>query len=215
MAPISDCEVRDPRIRRTRQLLQGALESLMRTRSFEEISVQEIAEAATVNRATFYDHYTDKFALLDALIAGGFHRILHERDVRYEGGCPAQASTIIAAVCDYLAQIHESGRCAKRNPFEPLVDAAIIGAIRRVLTRSFAHGGNSHQPVQLSVEMAATAASAAIYGAAKEWQRGAEHPSVDEISPKILELILPMLENLPTPAACSKELESSLAATLR
>ena len=200
MVPLSDCEVRDPRIRRTRQLLQGALESLMRTRSFEEISVQEIAEAATVNRATFYDHYTDKFALLDALIAGGFHHVLHERNVRYEGGCPGQASTIIAAVCDYLAAIHESGRCAKHNPFEPLVDAAIIGAIRRVLTRSFAHGGH---PVQLSVEMAATAASAAIYGAAKEWQRGAERPPVEEITPKILSLILPMLEDLPAPPACT------------
>ena len=71
LTPISDCEVRDPRIRRTRQLLQGALQSLLLTRSFEEISVQEIAEAATVNRATFYDHYTDKFALLDALVGSG------------------------------------------------------------------------------------------------------------------------------------------------
>jgi AcrR family transcriptional regulator len=68
--PISDCEVRDPRIRRTRQLLQQALGQLLQSRSFEEITVQDIAEAATVNRATFYDHYTDKFALLEALIAG-------------------------------------------------------------------------------------------------------------------------------------------------
>ncbi|HEX4576291.1 MAG TPA: TetR family transcriptional regulator, partial [Edaphobacter sp.] len=71
--PISDCEVRDPRIRRTRQLLQAALSSLMQTNGFDEISVQDISEAATVNRATFYDHYTDKYSLLDATIAGGFH----------------------------------------------------------------------------------------------------------------------------------------------
>jgi AcrR family transcriptional regulator len=204
MAPLSDCEVRDPRIRRTRQLLQGALESLLRTRSFEEISVHEIAEAATVNRATFYDHYTDKFALLDALIAGGFHRILHERDVRYEGGCPTQASAIIATTCDYLALIHESGQCAKHNPFEPLVDAAIIGTIRRVLTRSFSYPGREPlQPIPLSVEMAATAASSAIYGAAKEWQRGTRRPSVEEITPQILELILPMLQCLPVQASCT------------
>ena len=70
--PISDCEVRDPRIRRTWQLLQGALRKLMQSKSFDEISAQDITEVATVNRATFYDHYTDKFALLDAMVAGGF-----------------------------------------------------------------------------------------------------------------------------------------------
>ena len=74
--PISDCQVRDPRIRRTRKLLQGALGTLMQAKSFDEISVQDITEAATVNRATFYDHYTDKYALLDALVAGGFHELL-------------------------------------------------------------------------------------------------------------------------------------------
>ena len=39
------------------------------TKPFDEISVQDIAEAATVNRATFYDHYTDKYSLLEANIA--------------------------------------------------------------------------------------------------------------------------------------------------
>ena len=221
MPPLSDCEVRDPRIRRTRQLLQGALEALMRVRSFEEISVQEIAEAATVNRATFYDHYTDKFALLDALIAGGFHKVLHERDVRYDGGCPSQAGAIIAATCDYLAQVHASGRCSAPNPFEPLMDAAIIGAIRKVLTRRFRQadarrGGDA--PASLAIEMAATGASAAIYGAAKEWQRSADRCPVEEITPSILKLILPMLESLAASSACPPKttgLESSIAGASR
>ena len=88
--PISDCQVRDPRIRRTRKLLQGALGALMQNKSFDEISVQDITEAATVNRATFYDHYTDKYALLDAMVAGGFHELLYERQLRYETGCPVR-----------------------------------------------------------------------------------------------------------------------------
>src|SRR5215471_13245375 len=85
--PISDCEVRDPRIRRTRQLLQGALLQLLRSKTFDDISIQDIADAATVNRATFYDHYTDKFALLEALVAGGFHKLLAERNVQFDNGC--------------------------------------------------------------------------------------------------------------------------------
>ena len=131
--PISDCQVRDPRIRRTRKLLQGALETLMRTKSFDEISVQDITEAATVNRATFYDHYTDKYALLDALVAGGFHELLYERHLRYETGCPAALSAIIQATCDFLTQAHSRGACDRQTAFEPLMDAAIVAAIRRLL----------------------------------------------------------------------------------
>src|SRR5258708_36223635 len=104
--PISDCEIRDPRMRRTRQLLQGALKQLLESKQFEDISVQDITEAATVNRATFYDHYTDKFALLEALIAGGFHRMFQDRSVRYDRTCPSAAGTIILAPCDCLAMPH-------------------------------------------------------------------------------------------------------------
>jgi AcrR family transcriptional regulator len=192
--PISDCEVRDPRIRRTRQLLQSALTDLMRTRSFEEISVQDITDAATVNRATFYDHYADKFALLDALIAGGFHQILHARRVHFDGTCPSAASAIIEATCDYLAQIRaEHPDCREKNSFEPLIDAAIMAAIRRVLT------GPPTEMVaertQLS-EIAASAASAAIYGAARQWSLMPNRAPISEIVPEILALVLPMLQQI-------------------
>jgi AcrR family transcriptional regulator len=191
--PISDCEVRDPRIRRTRQLLQGALRALLLTRSFEEISVQEIAEAATVNRATFYDHYTDKFALLDALIAGGFHNLLHERNIAYDPGCPAAANAIILAACDYQVLMHQgNGACKGQSPFEPLIDAAIIGAIRRVLSRDMEKFGATPS---LLKEMIVSATSSTIHAAAKAWFHSPDRPSVDEIVPQILALVLPILKH--------------------
>jgi len=189
--PISDCEVRDPRIRRTRQLLHDSLSALLQSRPFEEISVQEIAEAATVNRATFYDHYADKFALLDALIAGGFHKLVHERQVEFDGSCPSAAATIIRAACDYLQRIHDQapyhqGPCS----FQALLDAAMTAAIRRVLLV-----GMKTYPADPSVspEMRATAASWALYGAVKEWFSTPHQPPGEAIVPEILALILPIL----------------------
>ena len=190
--PISDCEVRDPRIRRTRHLLQGALRTLLQTRSFEEISVQDITDEATVNRATFYDHYADKFALLDALAAGGFHKLLHERGVQYDSGCPAAAASVIRATCDYLFEMHEGRpQCVERSATGALVDAAMIAAIQRVLTA--AHG--TVGPARPLAPIAATAASWAIYGAAKEWFFTANRPPVEEAVPRILALVLPILMN--------------------
>jgi AcrR family transcriptional regulator len=190
--PISDCEVRDPRIRRTRQLLQGALQRLMQSKSFDEISVQDITDLATVNRATFYDHYTDKFALLEAMVAGGFHMLLHERSVRYDGTCPSAASAIILAVCDYLTQTHgNSAVCQRQSAFEPLVEAAITAAIRRVLMQGMPKDGliTGLPPV-----MIATTASWAIYGAVKEWFSTPDRPSAEEIVPLILQVVVPILQ---------------------
>ncbi len=189
--PISDCDVRDPRMRRTRQLLQGALMQLMQSKSFDEISVQDITDAATLNRATFYDQYTDKFALLAASVGGGFYQMLHERSVRFEGNCPSAATSVILATCDYLAQVHANqGECSRQSAFEPLMDAAVAAAIRRILEE----GLRKHTQFTPELrEMRAAAASWAIYGAAKQWFVTPHRVPVDAIVPEILEMVRPLL----------------------
>jgi AcrR family transcriptional regulator len=191
--PISDCEVRDPRMRRTRQLLQGALRTLMQSKSFDEIAVQDITEVATVNRATFYDHYSDKYALLEAMVASGFHVLLHERNVSYDGTCPSAVSALILATCDYLTHTHTSRtECQRQSAFQPLIEAALITAIRRVLMEGMPKSGSASGPPP---EMIATAASWAIYGAVKEWFRTPGRPPAEEVIPVVMQLIIPMLES--------------------
>ncbi len=189
--PISDCQVRDPRIRRTRKLLQGALSNLLQTKSFDEISVQDITDAATVNRATFYDHYTDKFALMEAMVAGGFHEFLDERQVRYHAGCPAAVGAIIQATCDFLTQVHSRGACDRQTAFEPLMDAAIVKAIQRLLMEGLQR---AQHPLPSSPELVAAAASAAICGGVKQWFSMPDRPPVQALVAQLQELIVPMLD---------------------
>ncbi|HZD76614.1 MAG TPA: TetR family transcriptional regulator [Acidobacteriaceae bacterium] len=192
--PISDCEVRDPRMRRTRQLLQGALLQLLGSKPFDDISVQDITDAATVNRATFYDHYTDKFALLEALIAGGFHQMLEERSVRYDGTCPSAAQAIILAACDYLTTLRaKQVGCERRSNVEALEDAAMIAAIRRVL----AHGMERYTSVpEERRAMQSAAASWAIYGAVKEWLNTPDRRPAEAVVPEIVAVVTPLLGSL-------------------
>src|SRR6201995_1025566 len=75
----------DPRVKRTRELLQQALGKLLETTEFEKISVQDITDEATVNRATFYAHYPDKFALFECMVASRFHQLLADRGVTFNG----------------------------------------------------------------------------------------------------------------------------------
>jgi AcrR family transcriptional regulator len=197
--PISDCEVRDPRIRRTRQLLQGALRTLLQTKSFDGLAVQDIADAATVNRATFYDHYTDKFALLEAMVAGEFHQLLHERDVQFDRRSAAATAPLVLDACDFLTRCSgKAGHQHARHAFEPLIDAAITSAIRRVLIAGMAKPGRNHH---VSSEMIATAASWAIYGAVKEWSQTRHRPPAEAIVPTIVQMVEPLLAPVcPQPA---------------
>jgi AcrR family transcriptional regulator len=54
----------DPRVLRTRQMLRDALIALIQENGFEAIKVRDITDRATLNRATFYLHYRDKYDLL-------------------------------------------------------------------------------------------------------------------------------------------------------
>jgi AcrR family transcriptional regulator len=161
----------------------------MQTKSFDEVSVQDITDVATVNRATFYDHYTDKFALLEALVAGGFHKFLADRQVRFDGSCPTAARAVILAACDYLEQTHEGGTCQKQSAFQPLVDAAITRSIGRVLSEGIPGKAEEGLPGPMVV----AAASGAIYGAVKEWFSAENRPPADEMADTVLSMVIPLL----------------------
>ncbi|THF83337.1 TetR/AcrR family transcriptional regulator [Cohnella fermenti] len=58
----------DRRILKTQEALKKAVIELMTEKNFDDITIQEIADRANVNRGTIYLHYQDKYDLLDQLI---------------------------------------------------------------------------------------------------------------------------------------------------
>ncbi|WP_421378183.1 TetR/AcrR family transcriptional regulator [Bacillus salacetis] len=57
----------DPRILRTRQLLKDAFVDLLQEMDVEKLSVNKLAERATINRVTFYLHYKDISDMLEKM----------------------------------------------------------------------------------------------------------------------------------------------------
>jgi len=178
----------DPRIRRTREMLQQSLATLLESREFEKISVQDITDAATVNRATFYAHYPDKFALLECMVAGRFHALLAERGVEFTG-CASAPRGIALGVCDYLA-LTPGVDCERQLQMEPHLESAVVAVVRGMLLS----GMKQHAvPEGTSPELLAATVSWAIYGAAKEWARTPRRVPSEQIAETIVSLVTPLL----------------------
>ncbi|MEY8643693.1 TetR/AcrR family transcriptional regulator [Staphylococcus arlettae] len=58
----------DRRIQKTRETIKNAFIELLNEKGFWNISVNEVAERADINRGTFYLHYQDKFDLFEKYV---------------------------------------------------------------------------------------------------------------------------------------------------
>lgn len=69
----------DLRVRKTKKALFDAFMKLLSEKPFDEITVNELCDAAGIRRATFYKHYSDKFDFLTAytcLLRDRFDRLI-------------------------------------------------------------------------------------------------------------------------------------------
>ena len=58
---------RSNQFERTDRDITNALLALMDRKAFEKITVQDILDEALINRSTFYQHFPDKYAILERL----------------------------------------------------------------------------------------------------------------------------------------------------
>jgi AcrR family transcriptional regulator len=182
--PGSMAEWTDPRIVRSRRMLMEALGRLLIHKEFGEISIQEIAEEATLNRATFYLHYPDKNALLQAMTEARFRELIARRGLSFTD-CDGALRAIALGVCDYLT---ETTGCPGQLAKMPL-EGSVIAAVERM----FLEGAGNHaiRPGVDPVLLAATAAWA-IFGAARRWFQTADRIPAEEMAEKIEAMVKPV-----------------------
>jgi AcrR family transcriptional regulator len=181
----SGTETTDPRILRSRRMLMDALATLLIKKEFEEISVQEIADEATLNRATFYLHYSDKNALLQAMTETRFRDLIERRSITFTD-CNGALRAIALGVCDYLA---ESTGCPSQ-----LARMALEGSIIPVVEDMFKEG-LAHHGIAPGVDAAllSTTAAWAVFGAARRWFQTPNRVSAEEMAARIERMVSPVL----------------------
>ena len=175
----------DPRILRSRRMLMDSLEKLLKKKEFEDISVQEIADDATLNRATFYLHYPDKNALLQAMTEARFRDLIERRAITFTD-CHGALRAIALGVCDYLA---ESTSCPSQ-----LARISLEGSIIPVVEDMFKEGISRHALAPgVDAGLLATTAAWAVFGAARRWFQTPDRIPAEEMAAKIETIVMPVI----------------------
>lgn len=175
----------DPRVSRTRYLLQQALWDLLHEADFSSISVQDITRRAQVNRATFYDHFDDKFALVDYALRERFQQRLEQR-LPSDPAFSAEHLRVLARVTfEFIAEIprpHPIQHCAHQPPIEILIQGLLAEILQGWLTLDAALPASA-------ASMRATVLSWSIFGAAFQWIQSNRRVPADALIDELVEIM--------------------------
>lgn len=136
--------------------------------------MQDIAERATINRATFYVHYTDKFALLDALVREDFAARLVQGDPLNIESVQSMLRVVGSNVFAYIAS---KKQCRIDRDFESQVQRTMETELTAFLTPAFGH--------RTSMLIAS-----ALAGAAMNWRHHAPKSPTAPIATDIVEILV-------------------------
>jgi AcrR family transcriptional regulator len=185
----------DPRVKRTQALIQRSFGELLAEKSFQSITVQDITQRAEINRATFYAHYSDKFALLESHIQQVFRQELEKRTLQACHYSEQNLHALIVTVCDFIAQSHTHCKTSDSH-FGLMVEQQVRKQIQELLELWLSKTGTEIEP-----QIAATAASWTIYGLAlqHDQDKNVNKLSAEQFADQVLPLVRGNLHLRPLP----------------
>jgi AcrR family transcriptional regulator len=178
----------DPRVKRTRSLILQSFGDLLAEKSFDTISVQDVTDKAQINRATFYAHFQDKYALLDYSIGQMFRQEIEKRTLNACHYTPENLKNLILAVCEFLSHMHSE--CVQpHQQFESLAE----GTIKKILFDLLSYWLKETNS-KISTDIPATVATWAIYGLASLYSHNKRRPALETFVDEALPLVAVNLE---------------------
>ncbi|MEK4112083.1 AcrR family transcriptional regulator [Paenibacillus sp. DS2363] len=182
----------DPRVIRTRQLILDAFLNQLNIKNFNSITIQNITEQATINRATFYAHFQDKYALLEAFLADAFMEYVTKRvdpDARLSAETIQQ---LIFSLCDYHVS---SNSCIKKyETVAPIIEENIKTQLEQFLLELLSKVAGDVDPKTLKIT--ATTLSWSIYGMTYRWNIEGGQESPAELANRVVPYMMGGLELL-------------------
>lgn len=191
-------ESSDPRVLRTRRLLEDALLSFAQEKPYTAVTVKDIAARATVNRATFYAHFTDKDDLLRCVLRNQLDRALSVRlGTGEESAEPVTFEAYLDALLPAALEYSDAASGGCRNAGRGGLDAGIPEAELQARVETLVGRWLSPDAdPDCSTGLAARAVGAMVARVSTDWSRRAERPPSEEVIGRLRALILGAVEAL-------------------
>jgi AcrR family transcriptional regulator len=179
----------DPRVKRTRKLIMQALRDLMQERSFGELSVLDIAQRATINRATFYAHFEDKYHLAESMIREGLIEAVLDRISPPAPFDAEHLQIVVESTMEFMGCLL-STHSRREADFVASFGVTVQETLEVRFLDWMAHENGIRNRIPGTPEATANALAWSIYGAAVRWAHAHKRRPASEVAAETVELFL-------------------------
>lgn len=158
----------DPRIKRTRKLIMDSFIELAMKKDVKDITIKDITAEATVNRATFYSHFTDKYDLLEKSLTEDLMMNVSNEIAQHEKLTEETIVSIFLSITTFHLSL--SSQCRRSfEAFSVTIEAIIKKKLEALFYQALLkqHAADSDE----SLRIAAFMLSWGIYGASVDWKQ--------------------------------------------
>lgn len=168
----------DPRIVRTRRLIMDAFMQLAIEKEFKDITIKDITSRATVNRATFYYHFLDKYDLLEKVLSEDVLKEVLKNVGAQEALSEGSLHTILLSLISFQTGL--ATQCSRSyEAFTPKIETIVkqeLGRIFRELLK-----GNYPNWTDEKYDLQSIMISWTLYGISMKYVQHHEQPTKDVI----------------------------------
>lgn len=173
----------DPRVKRTRKLIEDAFLELLTEKTLHAMTVGDITGRADINRATFYAHFFDKYALFSHIVRKTFLQTLGEHLPDDAEFCWENLLALVHAVCHYFVFLNSQCPPSDRQ-LRPVAETQVQAVVYEQL-RNWFHVN----PTTTNADLTATYVSWAIFGAGLEWIGNRSTSNIEDTAEEIFVLV--------------------------
>ena len=172
----------DRRIIKTKKAIRNAFAELLSEKDISEITVKDIADAAEINRKTFYSYYAGVYEVVDAIeneIVSAFNEALRDVDFKRDLNNPYGIFKKLTAIIN--SDMNFYGHLMKMNHNTNLI-SKIIQTLKLSIKKSFSEQVAIDEKTLNLVVDYAVAGMVTVY---QSWFNSDRTQSIEEISKTI------------------------------
>jgi AcrR family transcriptional regulator len=176
----------DPRFLRTRKLIMESFMELVIEKDFKDITIKDITQRATVNRATFYYHFFDKYDLLETVISEDVLQGILKDVTSHEALTPEVLNNIFFSLLSFQSGL--ANQCSRSyEAFTPKIETIVkeeLGrAFKDLLKQKYPNWTNE------KAELHSIMISWSLYGMSTKYVKSGERPSEDVMKETFVTLL--------------------------